>query len=76
VKLAWSRLADGDLVAIWQAIAIDSEKAADRMLDRLQGRAEALIEFPKMGQLRKGRQKDIGQLVEGLARTSRQARSQ
>jgi toxin ParE1/3/4 len=65
MKLVWSRFADSDLIGIWHSIATDSEKSADATLDRIQARAEALIEFPKMGQLRKGRQKDIRQLVEG-----------
>ena len=65
MKLVWSRLADGDLVRIWQSIASDSEKAADDVLDQLQARAEELISFPKMGPLRSGRHKDVRQLVEG-----------
>jgi len=47
-----SPLAEIDLLEIWFFIAEDSSDAADRFLDLLASKCEALADSPKMGRLR------------------------
>ena len=44
--------AEDDLIEIWCAIAVDSPKAADRLLDAIVDRVTGLSGFPEMGPLR------------------------
>jgi toxin ParE1/3/4 len=50
VKLFFTRRAARDLDDIWQRIALDSEAAADRMLDEIQERCRLLATQPGMGE--------------------------
>lgn len=45
-----SRLADGDVSAIWSYIARDNASAADRMVDRFTDTFERIAEFPESGE--------------------------
>ncbi len=48
-----SQLARNDLVEIWRRIAADSgAAAADRWIDRIEGRLRQLAEFPESGPAR------------------------
>ncbi len=44
-----SSRAEDDLIAIWLYIAQESEAAADRLLDRIEGRWQQLTAFPFSG---------------------------
>lgn len=45
----WTPAALDDLEEIWSHIALDSPKAADRVIRRLHAAAERLAEFPLIG---------------------------
>jgi toxin ParE1/3/4 len=49
VALRWSRQAREDLLEIYVAIGIDNARAAERIYDRLERRAEILREQPRLG---------------------------
>ena len=51
-KVILSRLAEEDLVSIWEFIATGSVQAADRFLDRLRDTVHMLSRFPEMGRAR------------------------
>lgn len=49
MKLLHTQAAQDDLIDIWVSIAIDSEAAADRVLDEIGARLDLLPDFPEMG---------------------------
>lgn len=49
IELLWTPQAEKDLFEIYEFIAIDSSVAADRILSKLQGKIETLIEYPRLG---------------------------
>jgi toxin ParE1/3/4 len=49
LALRWSELAQADLQAAWDFIARDNEAAADALIGRILGSAEALERHPQMG---------------------------
>jgi len=63
--LVRSRRARNDLIAIWRYVAADNATAATELVKRIDGRCEALLDFPEMGVLHRGGRKDIRQLTEG-----------
>lgn len=44
--------AESDLVEIWQFIARDDPRAADRQLDRIEAQCQLLASNPRLGRLR------------------------
>ena len=44
--------AETDLVEIWQVIARDDHRAADRQLDRIEAQCQLLASNPRLGRLR------------------------
>jgi len=48
----FSHQARADLNEIWDYIAVDSSRAADRLLERLQGQARLVATQPRMGRAR------------------------
>lgn len=51
-KLRYSFSAEDDLLEAWLYVAEDSSEAADRLLDRIDSEARALLMQPKMGRAR------------------------
>lgn len=51
-KLRYSASAEDDLLEAWLYVAEDSSEAADRLLDRIDSEARALLMQPKMGRAR------------------------
>jgi toxin ParE1/3/4 len=49
MKVFRSAKAQEDLVQIWIYIAMDSERAFDRVLDAIEGKFDALGDFPEIG---------------------------
>jgi toxin ParE1/3/4 len=47
-----SAAAEQDLLEIWDYIAESSESTADRLIDEIADKYEALIDFPEMGRSR------------------------
>jgi len=47
-----TRRAEDDLIDIWTFIAAHNPRAADQVLDDLDGRSCLLAEFPEIGQAR------------------------
>jgi toxin ParE1/3/4 len=62
IRVDFTPVAEADLDDIWFAIAQDSLKAADRMIDLLRERTEQLAMFPESGPLRP----EIGDTVRSL----------
>lgn len=54
-----SEPAIADLRVIWKYIAIDSERAADEVLDNLLSKCQKLADLPMMGRARPDLRKDI-----------------
>ncbi|WP_252178719.1 type II toxin-antitoxin system RelE/ParE family toxin [Endozoicomonas sp. 4G] len=50
-KLEWLSLARNDLLAIVDYISDDNPKAALRLKDDIQAKAEKLMDFPKIGKV-------------------------
>jgi toxin ParE1/3/4 len=48
-RIAFTDLANDDLIDIWVNIAPDNELAADRLVDEIHEIARKLVAFPKMG---------------------------
>jgi toxin ParE1/3/4 len=44
--------AEADLLEVWQFIATDSPRAADRLLDRIEARCRLLADNPRLGRAR------------------------
>jgi toxin ParE1/3/4 len=44
--------AESDLVEIWQFIARDDPRAADRLLDRIEAQCQLLASNPRLGRIR------------------------
>jgi toxin ParE1/3/4 len=57
--------AEEDLIDIWCSIALDSPRAADRVLDGIADRIGQLAVFPDIGPLRTDIASDARVLVEG-----------
>ena len=51
-KVQLSRAARTDLIEIWTFLAAESERAADRVLDRIGAKLELLVRQPNLGRLR------------------------
>jgi toxin ParE1/3/4 len=51
-RINLTRAAKADLLEIWAFIAVESESAADRLLDRLNGAIENVALHPDMGRER------------------------
>ena len=64
-ELFWTPQAEQDLVEIYYFIALDSPRAADRLLDRLQSRVEMLALNPRIYQRRPDIRPSTRILVEG-----------
>jgi len=64
-KLRRSLIAEQDLLAIWDHIAVDSPAAADRMWQRFQERFKLLEKFPEMGESRDTYRPKLRSIVEG-----------
>jgi toxin ParE1/3/4 len=47
--LRYTKRARADLLDIWLTIALENSEAADTMFDRLEGRGEILLSWPKAG---------------------------
>ena len=58
-------LAESDLDDIWWYIAQDNPEAADRLLDRIEERCQALVRFPEMGMSREELMPDLRSLPIG-----------
>lgn len=50
-KITWSNLALDDLRDIFDYVAQDSEKYADRLMDKIIRRVDLLATFPEMGRM-------------------------
>ena len=64
-ELFISRRAEADLRDIWRYIAADNPGAADRVLLRIDQRAQVLRRFPRIGAARNDIRKGMRMLVEG-----------
>ena len=60
-----SRIAEQDLLGIWDHIAQDSPDAADRVWADLHERFELLLKFPKMGESQERYRPGLRSVVEG-----------
>lgn len=61
MKLRWTRVARRDIDAAYEYVAVDSARAAEQVLDRIQQAAEVLVRHPMAG--RTGRIPGIRELV-------------
>ena len=52
-RLARTAQAEEDLIEIWNHIALDSVRAADRLLDKLDEKSRMLADNPRLGAERK-----------------------
>lgn len=65
-KISWSNLALDDLRDIYYYVAQDSEKYADRLMDKITRRVDLLANFPKMGrEVPEFKEELIRELIEG-----------
>ena len=62
VKLAWSPQAKADLLKLYIDIGLEQPDAAERYFQRIQHKAELLVEQPRMGI----RRRDVGPSVRML----------
>lgn len=59
LKIRRTVAADQDLDEIWIYIAVDSDAAADRLVDRIVAAEDRLAEFPNLGRLRPDLAEDV-----------------
>jgi len=52
MQLLRTKQAEEDLIGLWSWVALDSEYAADALLDRLETRMQLLASFPQAGPAR------------------------
>lgn len=65
-KISWSNLALDDLRDIFDYVAQDSERYADRLMDKIIRRVDMLTVFPKMGRVvPEFEDEKIRELIEG-----------
>ena len=65
VRIVRSPAAKDDLIDIWCAIAMDSPRAADKLVDAIAKRIFQLADFPDSGTVREDIAPDARALVEG-----------
>lgn len=64
-KLLWTPQAREDLLEIYRLIGLEQPAAAERIFDRIEGKAQRLADYPRMGMLRADIRPAVRMLVEG-----------
>jgi toxin ParE1/3/4 len=64
-RLRKTRIAEQDLLGIWEHISTESPVAADRVWQKLHERFELLLKFPSMGESQDHYRQGLRSVVEG-----------